>query len=226
MRAPLSIILPTLNAEAGLPATLASLMEGLQAGLIREVVISDGGSQDATLDLAEQAGAVVVTGAAGRGGQLRRGVAASKGAWVLVLHADTVLAPGWSSVVQDTMSAGQAGYGRLQFRASGFAPRFVAGWANLRSRLFQLPYGDQGLLVSRAVYDAAGGYPDIPLMEDVALARAIKGQLVPLAFTAHTGAERYVKGGWVRRGSRNLITLIRYLWGADPAQLAKAYRRR
>ncbi|WP_224826556.1 TIGR04283 family arsenosugar biosynthesis glycosyltransferase [Cognatishimia sp. MH4019] len=226
MRAPLSIIIPTLNAEAGLPETLASLTEGLRAGIIREVVVSDGGSTDGTLRVADAAGAVVVTGAPGRGGQLRRGVTASGGDWLLVLHADTVLEPGWCDVVQEAMAQARAGYGTLRFRADGFAPRFVAGWANLRSRVLGLPYGDQGLLVSRAAYGAAGGYPDIPLMEDVALARALRGQLSPLGFIAQTGAERYLQGGWVRRGWRNLVTLVRYLLGADPEVLAQAYRRR
>lgn len=226
MPAPVSIIIPTLNAEPELPATLASLMEGLEAGVIRDLVVSDGGSTDATLRIADAAGAEIVSGAPGRGGQLRRGAAAGKGAWLLVLHADTQLAPGWSSVVRDAIAAGQAGYGRLQFRADGFAPWFVAGWANWRARVFSLPYGDQALLVSRGAYEAAGGYPDIPLMEDVALARALKGQLHPLGFTARTGAERYIQGGWVRRGARNLGTLLRYLMGSDPERLARAYKRR
>lgn len=226
MRAPLSIIIPTLNAEADLSATLASLMEGLDAGLIRDLVVSDGGSVDATVQIADAAGAEIIKGAAGRGGQLRRGCAAAKGTWFLILHADTHLDPGWSAVVATAIAEDIAGYGRLKFRADGFAPRFVAGWANWRSRVFGLPYGDQGLLVSRAVYDAAGGYPDIALMEDVALARALKGRLQALAFTARTGAERYQRGGWVRRGARNLVTLVRYLLGADPKTLAAAYARR
>ena len=226
MRAPVSIIIPTLNAEADLPATLASLMEGLQAGVIRDVVVSDGGSCDQTVSMAEAAGAHVVTGVPGRGGQLRRGVAASTGAWRLVVHADTQLDAGWSNIVQEAMSKQLAGYGRLRFRAKGFAPAAVAIWANVRSRIFGLPYGDQGLLIPRALYDNVGGYPDIPLMEDVALARALKGRLRSLWFTARTGPERYQQCGWARRGARNLLTLIRYLLGADPEVLAKAYRRR
>ena len=228
MRAPVSIIIPTLNAGAGLPATLAHLAEGLQAGLIRELVISDGGSNDETCAVAEAAGALVVVGAPGRGGQLARGVAASGGEWLLVMHADTHLTPGWAEAVlthlHDKPQA--AGYFRLAFRARGLAPHLVAGWANLRARVLGLPYGDQGLLVSRALYDRAGGYPDIPLMEDVAMARALRGQLVQLSATALTSAERYQAQGWLRRGGQNLITLARYMAGSDPAILAKSYHGR
>ncbi|WP_082688615.1 TIGR04283 family arsenosugar biosynthesis glycosyltransferase [Ruegeria marisrubri] len=225
MPAPISIVIPTLNAGDSLPETLAALFEGLQAGLIRELVLSDGGSADHTMKIAEEAGAVVVFGPASRGGQLRRGCAEAKGDWLLVLHADTVLEPGWSEAVAAHLEAGQqpAAF-RLGFRASGFWPGWVAGWANLRSRLFGLPYGDQGLLVPRAVYDAAGGYPDIPLMEDVALVRALP-RVALLRPRALTSADRYLRAGWLRRGARNLWTLLRYLLGADPERLARDYRR-
>lgn len=225
MRAALSVVIPTLNAENGLPACLAALMEGLEAGLIRELVISDGGSSDRTLQIAEEVGAVVVTGAASRGGQLRRGVAASKGGWVLLLHADTVLDPGWSQAVLGHMATKKAGYFQLAFRAKGLAPRIVAGWANSRSRWFGLPYGDQGLVLPRALLDRVGGVPDIPLMEDVVLARALRGQMVALPVTARTSAARYETEGWFRRGYRNLWTLCRYLLGQSPERLAQDYRR-
>ena len=147
MRAPLSIVIPTLNASEALPACLAALIEGLNAGILREVIISDGGSNDATQRIAESAGAQVITGPPGRGGQLRRGVEAAQGAWVLVLHADTNLAPGWSEVVADRLagSENQAFYGDLAFDRGGVPGAVVARWANLRSRFFGLPYGDQGL---------------------------------------------------------------------------------
>ncbi|CUH63744.1 putative glucosyl-3-phosphoglycerate synthase [Thalassovita gelatinovora] len=227
MRAALSVIIPTLNAEQQLPACLSALIEGLEAGLVRELVISDGGSTDATLRIADDAGAVVVNGAPSRGGQLRRGVLASGGDWVLALHADTVLPSGWSDCVQDHINfrIDQAGYFRLGFDRGGFAARFVAGWANFRSRLFGLPYGDQGLLLSRVLYDDIGGFADQPLMEDVAICRLLQGQLREIPLTARTSAAKYVKEGWCRRGARNLWTLLRYLSGADPHDLAQSYRR-
>lgn len=226
MPAALSVIIPTLNAEAGLPASLAALFEGLEAGMIRELVISDGGSEDATIRIAEEVGAVLVQGAASRGGQLRRGVAVAKGSWFLILHADTVLPEGWSVAVEAHMaSGGGAAAFRLGFDADGVMPRLVAGWANLRTALFGLPYGDQGLLIPQHVLDAIGGYPDQPLMEDVAIARRLRGQITRLPLTVRTSAARYRKDGWLRRGGRNLLLLLRYLLGADPASLARAYRR-
>ena len=125
MRAPISVVIPSLNAATALPACLAALVEGLQAGLIREVILSDGGSTDGTRALADGWGAEVVSGAPSRGGQLRRGCDAAQGAWLLVLHADTVLAPGWSDAVQDHMAhrAEGAGWFRLRFDQRGLQCR-------------------------------------------------------------------------------------------------------
>lgn len=223
MRAKLSIVIPTLNAAGALPLCLNALGDGLKTGVIREVVFSDGGSQDQTLEIAEMAGAVVVTGPASRGGQLRRGVQAAKGEWLLVLHADSVLPSGWPAVVAKQMQDGRPAAFRLEFDAKGIAPWLVARWANLRSRLFNLPYGDQALLISRRDYDAAGGYPDIPLMEDVALSRRLGRRLVLLPAVLSTSAEKYKRDGWLRRGARNLSLLSKYLLGVDPARLAGRY---
>ncbi len=223
MRAKLSVVIPTLNAGAALPGCLGALMAGVEAGVIRELVISDGGSQDATLTIAEEAGAVQVSGAPSRGGQLGRGAEAAGGDWFLFLHADSRLPDGWSDVVAAQMLAGEPAYFRLQFDTRGLAPALVAGWANFRSRVFGLPYGDQGLLISRADYKAAGGYPDIPLMEDVAMARLLKGRLVMLPLPITTSAERYRRDGWLRRGLRNLSLLLRYLAGVSPERLARRY---
>ncbi len=223
MRAPISVIIPTLNAAEVLPACLAGLMEGLDAGLIRELLVSDGGSTDATGAIVQAWGGEIMTGPASRGGQLRRGCAAAQAEWLLVLHADTVLGPGWAKAVTDHLNSQSAGWGRLAFDHGGFAGHLVAAWANLRSRM-GLPYGDQALILPRVLYDAVGGYPDQPLMEDVALARALKGHLVGLPVTAVTSAAKYQSQGWLRRGARNLSTLARYFLGASPEELAQHYR--
>jgi rSAM/selenodomain-associated transferase 2 len=227
MRAPLSIVIPTLNAADELPATAEALMAGTTAGLVRELIISDGGSSDATVQVARELGAVIVSGEAGRGGQLSRGVAAASGEWVLLLHADTQLGANWHMVAFEhiTHHPDTAGWFRLQFRSQGIGARLVAGGANLRARALGLPFGDQGLLVSRAVLEQAGGVPEIPLMEDVALARALKGRLRGLDCAALTSAVRYERDGWLRRTIRNLGTLIRYFLGTSPEVLKKRYER-
>lgn len=227
MSAPLSVLIPTLNAAAELPRTADALLPGLTAGLIGELVVSDGGSTDETPAVAEALGAVWVTGARGRGGQLARAAAAAKGPWLLLLHADSHLSPHWVETVERLIAAGPgtAGYFWLSFRADGAAPRLVAGWANLRSRWFGLPYGDQGLVIHRDLLAEVGGIPEIPLMEDVALVRRLRGRLSPLTASSATSAERYLSEGWLKRGRRNLWTLVRYLSGTDPEKLAIAYRR-
>lgn len=225
MRAPLSIVIPTLNAGTELPGILASLMEGVESGLVREVVIADAGSDDETCVVADDAGATIITGPAGRGGQLARGAAAAQGDWLLFVHADSWLCPGWSAPVGLHMSInnGSAGVFRLAFRAHGFSPRFVAGWANARTRILGLPYGDQGLLISRETYDSIGGFQNIPLMEDVAIARALRGKITVLDHVIVTGAGRYLQTGWYRRGARNLLILLLYILGVAPEKLARIY---
>ncbi|WP_297769799.1 TIGR04283 family arsenosugar biosynthesis glycosyltransferase [uncultured Roseovarius sp.] len=225
MRAALSVIIPTLNAAEALPGCLAALIEGLEAGVIRELIVSDGGSGDATLKMADASGALILQGAPSRGGQMRRGAQVAGGTWLLFLHADTVMPKGWSEAVRTQMEADGPAAFRLAFDVGGVMPSLVAGWANLRSRVFGLPYGDQGLLVSRAEYEAVGGYKDIPLMEDVAMARALRGRITLLPLAARTSAARYRRDGWFRRGARNLWTLARYVCGADPVSLARQYRR-
>lgn len=225
MRAPVSVIVPTLNSETGLPICFNGLGEGLEAGLIRELVVSDGGSGDGTMALAESAGAVMTTGPVGRGGQLRRGAENAGGEWFLFVHSDTYLSPGWTGAVLAHLGGEGAGFFKLAFDDNGLRARLVAGWANLRSRIFGLPYGDQGLLISRQLYEKIGGFRDMPLMEDVDIARRLKGQMVMLDGVAVTSAEKYRRQGWMRRGTRNLLTLLRYFMGADVEKLNRHYRR-
>jgi hypothetical protein len=142
---------------------------------------------------------------------------------LLVLHADTRLAEGWVGPVFAHLQTGKAGWFRLAFDKGGLAGRIVASWANLRSRC-GLPYGDQGLLLPASLYDRVGGYPAHPLMEDVAIARALKGHMQGIDAVAVTSAARYRRQGWVRRGARNLWTLLRYLVGVSPQRLADSYR--
>jgi len=213
MAAPLSVIIPTLDAAERMGPCLGALSEGLGEGLIAELILADGGSADDIAEIAEAVGARLVTAPRGRGQQLAAGARAARGEWLLFLHADTVLSPGWALAVRRHMRErpARAGWFALRFDAPGPMARLVAGWANLRSALFALPFGDQGLLVSRAVYLAAGGYPEISLMEDVALARRLgRHRLSRIGAEALTSSARYAASGWFRRGWRHLTCQALY----------------
>ncbi len=222
-RAPISVVIPTLDAEEELVSLLADLVAG--ADLLREVVVSDGGSADGTVAAALGAGARVVAGAPGRGGQIARGCRAAAGDWIWVLHADTGLPPGWSAAAVAHMARGGAGWARLAFRSDAPAAKRVAAWANWRARRLGLPYGDQGLLLPRVMLEDAGGYEDVPLMEDVRLVRRLRGRLRRMDLTITTSAARYESEGWTRRGARNLALMARHAAGASPEALAARYRR-
>ena len=227
MPAPLSVIIPTLNATKDLPATCDALLGGVTDGVIAELILSDGGSDDAIADVADALGATLVTGPPGRGPQISRGVAAATSPWVLILHADTHLSPDWSAAARTHMTegTGKAGWFSLRFRSKGFAPWLIATGANMRSHFLGLPYGDQGLLIERSTLKDIGGIPNIPLMEDVVLAKRLKGRLVRLRATAKTSANRYEQDGWWRRALTNLGTLIRFKTGTSPETLIARYER-
>ena len=219
----LSVVIPTLNAEHVLPSTLGTLIEGVFAGVIGELVIVDGGSNDATLNIAKEVGAIVSETTPSRGGQIFAGVSACKCDWVLILHADSRLSPGWVELIPTALDPERAYYFQLQFDAVGFAAWWVAKWANLRSKIFALPYGDQGILVHKSLLFSVGNYPTAPLMEDVILARKLGRRLIALPIMITTSAEKYIAQGWLRRGFRNLALLFQFLLGKTPEALYKKY---
>lgn len=223
----LSIIIASLNAADTLSATLASLTE-IQSAISAETIIADGGSNDTTTAIAERAGATIAASPKGRGKQLAAGAKASRGNWLLFLHADTVLEPFWSSTVTTFMGVRsnqlRAGYFKLGLDDRAPAARRVERLANWRARRFGLPYGDQGLLMSRTMYNSLGGFADMPLMEDVDMVRRIgKDKLVELPATATTSSARYKRDGYILRPLRNLSLLSLYFLGVPPHRLAKLY---
>ncbi len=217
----LSVVIPTLNASATLPATIAALADGCD-----EVVVSDGGSTDGTVRTAEALGARVVSAARGRGGQLAAGIAAARGDWLLLLHADTVLADGWAAAARRVMAVGTpcAAYFRFALASRDPRARRLERLVACRCRTLGLPYGDQGLLVPRGLLTAVGGVRPLPLMEDVDLARRLgRRRLVALEVDAVTSAARWERDGWWRRSARNVICLSLYLAGMPPAWIARVY---
>jgi len=220
----ISVVIPTLNAEAGLAAAIGSVRGGAA-----EIVIADGGSNDGTHDAALAAGARIVGSDRGRGLQLRIGGAVATEDWILFLHADTRLSDGWeteaAAFAADPANADRAAV--FTFALDDTSPqacrmeRLVA-W---RTRRLGLPYGDQGLLISRDFYRRLGGFRTMPLMEDVEIVRRIgKKNITVLKTRAVTSAIRYRRGGWWGRPVRNIFCLVLYFLGVPPRTLVRIYR--
>ena len=227
----ISVVIPTLNAANGLPQTLAALVPGVVAGLVREVIIVDGGSTDATVAIAEETGARVLTSACGRGQQLQSGGAAATASWLLFLHADTCLAAGWEHEVAAFMQrvdSGQRAPSAAAFRFVlddlGVLPRLTEAGVALRCNLLRLPYGDQALLIPRRLYDEIGGFKPMPLLEDVDINRRLgRKRLVMLRSGAITSAERYTRDGYVLRIARNLLCLTLYYCRVPVRHISRIY---
>ncbi len=229
----LSVVIPTLNAEEGLPQCLNALIQATVRGLVREVVIVDGGSTDATVEICDAAGATLVTSERGRGTQLQAGAKQAKGDWLLFLHADTVLTPGWEDEVTKFLEQVEQGRFRgkevaaaFRFALDDFGPaaRWLEWAVSFRCALFRLPYGDQGLLIHKNFYKKLGGYPDAPLMEDVSLVRRIGWRrMVLLRSEAVTSPTRYHRDGYLRRSLSNLGLLSLYFLRVPPRILARLY---
>jgi rSAM/selenodomain-associated transferase 2 len=216
----ISTIIPTVNAAATLPATLAAL------GSMDEVVVADGGSEDGSTEIARQAGARVVIAVKGRGQQLAAGIEAAAGEWLLLLHADTRLAPEWrreaAAHIRD--NPGKAAYFRFNLDSADPRARRMERIVAWRCRVFGLPYGDQGLLIHRDTLRRAGGILPLPLMEDVDLiSRLGRRQLVGLNAAAVTSAEKWERDGWYRRSCRNLLCLLLWHLGVPARRIAWIY---
>ncbi len=190
------------------------------------MVVVDGGSTDATVPVAMALGARVVQAPRGRGGQIAAGVAVARGDWLLLLHADTRLAPGWAAAAFAVMAHGpeRAGYFRFSLDSADPRARRLERMVAWRCRRFALPYGDQGLLIARTLLDSAGGIGTLPLMEDVDLVRRLgRHRLVAIAVDAVTSPARWERDGWWRRSARNLVCLSLYIAGVPPRLIARLY---
>jgi rSAM/selenodomain-associated transferase 2 len=222
----LSIIIPALNEAAGIRDTLVPLQPLRARG--HEVVVVDGGSTDGTPRLAQPLADRVIASERGRARQQNAGAAAAAGGVLLFLHADTRLPEGADGRVLDGLRAAGAGWGRFDVRLSGAHPmlRVVERMMNARSRLTGIATGDQAIFVRRDWFVRGGGFPEIPLMEDVALSTTLRKMGRPLCLRARvvTSSRR-----WEERGVWRTIALMwrlrmEFALGADPARLAERYR--
>ncbi|MDZ3837700.1 MAG: TIGR04283 family arsenosugar biosynthesis glycosyltransferase [Rhodospirillales bacterium] len=223
----LSVIIPVLNAGQVLGPTLEAV-SAAKRFLPCETIVVDGGSTDDSAQIATRYGAIVLNSPRGRGTQLAEGAAAAAGDWFFFLHADTRPQEGWIPALRKFIngpdSRRRAAVFRFRLDDGAVAARLVERAVAIRSGLFRLPYGDQGLLIGRAFYEEIGGYARIPLMEDVDIVRRIgRKRLSVLNAAALTSAERYRRDGYLLRPLRNLVCLALYQAGVSPRTISSLY---
>jgi rSAM/selenodomain-associated transferase 2 len=221
----LSIIVPVLDEARGIAEALAALAPCRGRGA--EVIVVDGGSSDGTAELARPLADRVIASRRGRAAQMNAGAEIAKGDVLLFLHADTRLPPHADELVLDGLAPSGWQWGRFDVRIEGRNPllALVASLMNWRSQLTGIATGDQAIFVRRETFATAGGYPEIPLMEDVALSKRLKRRGRPLCLAARvtTSGRR-----WERQGVLRTIVLmwrlrLAYFLGAEPAALARRY---
>jgi rSAM/selenodomain-associated transferase 2/rSAM/selenodomain-associated transferase 1 len=224
-RPTLSVVIPTLNEAEGIGATMAQVRQG---GTV-EIIVADGGSTDATRETARQGGAVVLVVPGGRAAQLNAGAARAAGRRLLFLHADTQVPEGYADLIHAALDDPATVAGAFRFRTdgTGWGMRLIEWGTNLRSAIFQWPYGDQGLFLEKRVFEELGGFAPLPIMEDFDLVRRLRrrGRIVTLAAPVMTSARRWTQLGPLRTWLRNQGMIIGYELGIAPERLARFYRR-
>jgi rSAM/selenodomain-associated transferase 2 len=222
----LSIIMPVLDEGERIAQALDALAE-LRA-LAVEVIVVDGGSTDATVQRARLRADHVLTAPRGRALQMNAGAAKATGDVLLFLHADTRLPREAERLVLDGLARSPQDWGRFDVTIEGRHPmlRLVSAMMNLRSRLTGIATGDQAIFVKRDAFAAVGGFPEIPLMEDIALSKRLKRRTRPLCLREHaiTSGRRWETHGVFRTILLMWRLRLAYFLGADPAALAGRYR--
>jgi rSAM/selenodomain-associated transferase 2 len=220
----ITVIIPTLDEGASLGRTL----ERVRGANDVEVVVADGGSRDATREIAAQAGAAVLVTLDGRGAQQNQAAAVASGRYLLFLHADTLLPDGYAELIRRTLDRPATVAGAFRFRMDGIgASMRLAEWgADIRSSLCQWPYGDQGLFMEKRVFAELGGFSPLPIMEDYELVSRLRrrGAVVTLREAAVTSARRWQELGPLRTTMRNLSMIAGFRVGIPPERLARFYR--
>ena len=225
-KAEISIIIPALNEEAFLNDTLA----GIPKDPDLEVIVVDGGSRDKTRELVSAAGAGLVSSPPGRARQMNIGARAARGKVLLFLHADTRLPQGFQGHIGRILSGPGVAAGAFQLSLYPSLPglKTIERLANWRSKVLQLPYGDQALFLEAALFHSLGGYAELPIMEDLELIQRLRrcGRIAIASIPVVSSSRRWQDEGIWKRTWKNQTVLIGYFGGLSPGRLARWYHRK
>jgi len=221
----ISIIIPVLNEEKELRRTLTSLLVTKN----EELIIVDGGSKDRTVDIAKEFTSNVYQTVRGRAHQMNYGAREAAGDLLLFFHSDCVLPRNAYKLIRETLSDGSVSAGAfdLSIDHDSFCYRIIEKGANIRSRVTSIPYGDQGLFLSKDLFVQIGGYPDIPIMEDIAIAKELRqaGRIRFLKEKVKTSPRRWIAEGPVFTTMRDwMIALLYGTFNVPPDKLSNFYR--
>lgn len=221
----ISVIIPTLNESNNIQSTINST----QASTNVEVIVVDGGSNDNTTAIAQSLGATVISSPPGRAIQMNTGAAIASGEILLFLHADTRLPKHFDQMIRTALQAPQtiAGAFTLKIDAPHWGLRFVEWGVKWRSRLWQMPYGDQAIFITKQAFAEIGYFPEIPIMEDFQLISRLKriSKITLIEVPVITSPRRWLKKGILKTTLLNQIIVIAYLCGVSPERIRKWYRR-
>lgn len=223
----ISIIIPALNEEENIPPCLEATRS---AGNVERIVV-DGGSSDRTVERALSWGASVLKSDPGRARQMNAGARAATGEILLFLHADTRISLGFDDQIRRVLSRPKIVGGAFAFQmddASSFSLRLIQKAANIRSRCWQMPYGDQAIFLTAKQFKEIGGYPDLPIMEDFELIRRLKkiGRIHTASLPAVTSARRWRALGIWKTTLLNYAIVLAYYAGVPPLRICRLARRK
>ena len=222
----ISIIIPTRNEAESIEKLLPDLLEISEV----ELLVVDGGSSDNTVDIAKSLGVKVLETSPGKAQQMNEGAEAARGDILLFLHSDTHLASGFAEHVREILNQPGVAAGAFQLSIDGkdFGLRIIEWLVNFRSRVMQMPYGDQGIFVTANMFFSVGAFPPQPIMEDFELMRRLKkrGKVKILPLHANTSARRWERLGILKTTVMNQAIILGYFLGISPEKLADWYRKR
>jgi rSAM/selenodomain-associated transferase 2 len=221
----ISVIIPAFNEEVTLKACLESA-KGLNP---LEIIVVDGRSTDGTREIAQDAGAIVVKSSKGRGIQMNTGALLAKGEILLFLHADTLMPEDGINFLAESLNGYIGGFFKLRFSDNAISTRLVELFANVRARVFSLPYGDQAIFIKKEVFEKIGGFREYPFLEDIDLAIRIRkiGKLKYIPFKVIVSSRRLKKGyplSPIFVSLRNVVIALFFICGVSPYRLVRLYR--